>query len=287
MTFDIGSAGMLFIIDLDLQAVIYSSADRRAVALVEGKRGDDSTFELAFVRNGTAEALPAGFVITFGAKQAMKYDGPAAVLHDAFTQTGTGSTTKYTGQPSFNTEALNDLFFIDGNDANDVAFVDLMAEFSWEAGGKITSTKTFTFRVHNDVVRGDEGTPAVLPDPAAYPTLAANNVFGGEQSMPGLFLIDQVDPDNGYRLTAPDGDFAIARFVDGVETGFWGFTGITQVVAFDASGITATRSWTMPDRSGTLAALPAYVDATAANAAVSVGDVWWDTTLKKARVRLS
>jgi hypothetical protein len=33
--------------------------------------------------------------------------------------------------------------------------------------------------------------------------------------------------------------------------------------------------------------LRGYIDSTAADAAVSVGDVWWDTTLEKARVRLS
>jgi hypothetical protein len=43
-------------------------------------------------------------------------------------------------------------------------------------------------------------------------------------------------------------------------------------------------SW--PNASGTLPSLPAYADPTAANAAVAVGDVWWDTTLNKARVRL-
>jgi len=38
----------------------------------------------------------------------------------------------------------------------------------------------------------------------------------------------------------------------------------------------------------TLAAIiPQFVDSTAANAVVSVGDAWWDTTLDKVRVRLA
>lgn len=41
-----------------------------------------------------------------------------------------------------------------------------------------------------------------------------------------------------------------------------------------------------PAASGTLACLPAFANSTVANAAVSVGDAWWDTTLNKARVRL-
>jgi hypothetical protein len=38
---------------------------------------------------------------------------------------------------------------------------------------------------------------------------------------------------------------------------------------------------------GMLPVLRMYADSTAANAAVSVGDAWWDTTLNKARVRLT
>lgn len=49
----------------------------------------------------------------------------------------------------------------------------------------------------------------------------------------------------------------------------------------------ADRSVYWPDASGYLAVLPYFADSTAANASVSVGDAWYDTTLKKARVRLS
>jgi len=38
--------------------------------------------------------------------------------------------------------------------------------------------------------------------------------------------------------------------------------------------------------SGTLAVLPTFTNSTEANAEISVGDVWWDSTLNKARVRL-
>ena len=50
---------------------------------------------------------------------------------------------------------------------------------------------------------------------------------------------------------------------------------------------TALRTAAIPDVSGKVCILPTYADSTAANAAVSVGDVWWDTTLKKARTRMS
>ena len=241
---------MLFTIDLDSLQVIKSASDKSSVTSVEGKRGDDSPFEVVFVRNGVAESLATSSVLTFGAKQAGKYDADAVVIDDTFaasvqatasatvasgavttiavgtagthytsaptvtitggggtgatavatiaggvvtgiavTAAGTGYSTaptvtlaapppKYTASPSFNTVALNAIFLIDGNDANDVPYVDLMAEFTWQVGsGPPSSTKTFTFRVHNDVVRGTEGTPT--PAPAIIGTTAPVNFVAG------------------------------------------------------------------------------------------------------------
>lgn len=42
-----------------------------------------------------------------------------------------------------------------------------------------------------------------------------------------------------------------------------------------------------PSATATVASLRSFVDSTAADAVVSVGDVYWDTTLEKARVRLA
>jgi hypothetical protein len=157
---------MRFVIDLDSLELIESATDRRRVAQVEGKRGDDSPFEVAFVRSGVAEELAASTVLTFGAKQEGKYDSAAVVLEDGFTLSGTGPSAKYAANPSFNTAALNALFLIDADASNDPPYVDLMAEFTWQVeGGSPTSTKTFRFRVHNDVVRDDElsPTPAYSP----------------------------------------------------------------------------------------------------------------------------
>lgn len=157
---------MRFVIDLDLLQVISAATDKRAVVMVEGKRGDDSPFEVTFVRSGTAEELAASSVLTFGAKQSGKYDAAAVVLNSDFTLTGSGTTAKYTGNPSFNTEELNALFLIDADDSNDPAYVDLMAEFTWQIGaGAPSSTKTFAFRVHNDIVRDSELSPVAVPPP--------------------------------------------------------------------------------------------------------------------------
>jgi hypothetical protein len=177
---------MLFVIDLDLLQVIKAATDKSAVVLVEGKRGDDSPFEVVFVRNGVAEELAGSSVLTFGAKQAGKYDGAAVVLNSDFTLSGSGTTAKYTANPSFNTTELNDLFLIDADDSNDPAYVDLMAEFTWQAGaGAPSSTKTFAFRVHNDVVRDSELEPTALPTPIGS-TAPVNAAFASATSaLPG------------------------------------------------------------------------------------------------------
>lgn len=161
---------MLFVIDLDTLYVIEAARDKRPVSLISGKRGDGVTFQVMFVRSGITEELPAASVITFGAKQNSKYDAPAVVLHSDFALSGSGETAVYSGSPSFNTVALNALLFIDENDSNDPEYVDLMAEFTWQvADGSPTSTKTFRFRVHNDVIRDREIVPAALSTVWAAP----------------------------------------------------------------------------------------------------------------------
>jgi hypothetical protein len=81
--------------------------------------------------------------------------------------------------------------------------------------------------------------------------------------------------------TDPSGDLIIRNVVfANIETEF-------RFALGETSGLSASRGATAPDASGTLGVLRAYANSTAANAAVSVGDAWWDTTLKKARVRLT
>jgi hypothetical protein len=157
---------MRFVIDLDTLYLIESTKDRRPVSMVSLKRGDDAEFEVVFFRSGSPQELPALALLTFGAKEAGKYDSEPVVFSNEFTLAGSGKTACYLGNPSFNTVGLNELLKIDGDPANDLPFVDVMAEFTWQLeDGPPTTTKTFLFRVHNDVIRGDEGTPSALPAP--------------------------------------------------------------------------------------------------------------------------
>ncbi len=251
---------MRFYLDLDTLALVTSPTDNRQVYAVESKRGDSTPIEVIFVRAGIPSTLAAGSTLTFGAKEAGKYDGSAVIMDGTFeaspatcatataaissaspttgevteisivdggigyesspsvTISGTGSgatatasitdgvisaitltqsgsgystaptvsitapSTKYSATPSLNTGALNALFMLDGDTSNDVPYVDLMAEFSWAVGsGSPTSSKTFTLRVYNDVIRGNEGTPIELPSPAAWLLGSSAPINGTDQ----------------------------------------------------------------------------------------------------------
>ena len=167
---------MRLFIDLDTLTLVAGPNDRRIVSQIQAKRGDHLPVELQFLRNGQPVRLPASTVLTFGAKPLNEFDADAVVLDAAFTQSAAPGDpedfddVKWTGTPSLNTAELNALFLIDGNPANDPAFIDLSAEFTWIADGDDgpTTIRTVTFRVANDVVRGDEGTPTELPTPDDY-----------------------------------------------------------------------------------------------------------------------
>ncbi|GAA5124694.1 hypothetical protein JIN84_13010 [Luteolibacter yonseiensis] len=195
---------MTFTINLDTLTLVRGPQDSKPALMPEAKRGDGTPFEVVFVRNGIIGELEADTVLTFGCKAKGKYDGPAVVLEDGFVKSGSGATTKYSASPSFNTEGLNDLFAIDGNDANDVTDVILMAEFSWKVDdGEPTSTRTFEFKVSNDVLRGDETTPAVLPDP--------------EEWMPAAIILDGPPADGVLAAGSivPTGDATGAELIGG------------------------------------------------------------------------
>jgi hypothetical protein len=178
---------MRFVIDLDTLTVIESLTDKRPLIAASSKRGDGASFELIFARSGVAEPLATGAIVSFGLKPKGKYDADAVVFSDDFTLSGTGAAAKYLADPSFNTTPLNALFAIDADENNDPPFIDLMAEITWRTtGGAPTSTQTFPFRVHNDVLRGDEGTPTSLPDPADW--------------MPAALTIPTGDPNVGESL---------------------------------------------------------------------------------------
>lgn len=80
----------------------------------------------------------------------------------------------------------------------------------------------------------------------------------------------------------PENSVAIERLGGALVWYYGAFTGRLKKAA-----LTASREWALPDAGGSIGVLREFADAAAADAVVSVGDAWWDTTLKKARVRLT
>lgn len=160
---------MRLTVDLDAEELIASPTDRRKRGVVEFKRGLPKRLDIDFVRGGVAEDLAAGTEIIFGLKPVGKYD-QAVLTVGTSDFIGPDANRLYTGFASFNTASLNTLLAKDGDDSNDISFVDLMGEITWKAPGDegTGKTKTFVARVHNDVIRGEETTPAAMPDLTAW-----------------------------------------------------------------------------------------------------------------------
>ena len=192
---------MQIFVDLDTRKLRRSVSNSSPVTTLDFKRGDTELMEIFYVQNNAQVQLAAGAVISFGAKIKDAYDGAALVFEDDFTLSGSGATAKYSANPSFNTVPLDDALMVDDNPANDLKLLDLMGEITWNDDGVITSSVTFAVRVNNDVLRGDEGTPSSLPDPADW--MPAALTFAGanpNDSVDGLTISGIVTPSaaNGF-----------------------------------------------------------------------------------------
>jgi hypothetical protein len=103
-------------------------------------------------------------VLTAGVVTGLAITSPGSGYTAAPTVTIEAAPLKYIGTANLNTTALNALFLIDGNTANDPAAIDLTAEFTWQLpDGPPTSTKSFLLSVENDVVRDGEAAPVPTP----------------------------------------------------------------------------------------------------------------------------
>ena len=130
------------------------------------KRGDTAQVEIGFVDDGVLVPLVGAFGLTFGMKEDGKFEGDYVVQHTDFTLNAT--TGFYVGTPNFNTIELDALLMVDGDDSNDIEFVDLLFEVSANDDNGIFSSSTSVARVFHDVIKGDEGVPTT--GTPTYPT---------------------------------------------------------------------------------------------------------------------
>jgi hypothetical protein len=162
-------------VDLDTLALIDGPGFRNPAPPLRFKRGDAALLEVVFLAGGStpvtigdAELLQ----IQFGVKILNGYDTGYLVQSSQWTKPADGSPDPvYRATPSFNTAELNAALHLGGVGGAELASIVLMGEITWRQGtGEPTSTRTFAVIVENDVNRGDEGTPLVLPTPEDWLT---------------------------------------------------------------------------------------------------------------------
>jgi hypothetical protein len=145
---------MRIYIDIDSRRIL-TSATRPATRL-EFKRRDNDAFEVQFLRAGAVQSLPVGTIARVGVKATEDFAGEFLAT-DTLSVTGTGADTVYRGAFNLNTTALEALF------PTEPASITAMLEVQWMSGTSVGSSLTLPITIFNDVIRGDEGTPADLP----------------------------------------------------------------------------------------------------------------------------
>lgn len=145
---------MRIYIDIDTRRIL-TTATRPATRL-EFKRRDNDVFEVQFLRAGAVQSLPVGTIARVGVKATEDFAGEFLAT-DTLSVFGTGAETVYTGSFNLNTTALEALF------PEEPASITAMLEVQWVSGTSVGSSLTLPITIFNDVIRGDEGTPADLP----------------------------------------------------------------------------------------------------------------------------
>jgi hypothetical protein len=145
---------MRIFIDIDSRKILTTAT--RAATRLEFKRRDNDAFEVQFLRAGTVQSLPVGTIARVGVKATEDFAGEFLAT-DTLSVTGTGADTVYAGAFNLNTTALEALF------PEEPASITAMLEVQWVSGSSVGSSLTLPILIFNDVIRGDEGTPAELP----------------------------------------------------------------------------------------------------------------------------
>jgi hypothetical protein len=165
---------MRLYLDIDTREFLQSPSFPRALTTLALKRRDTDLIELQFLRDRAVQELPTGTTIRLGLKPDAAYTAEF-LASGTFTKSGTGTSTKYLLDLNLNTVALNAAF---AAATPEPAILESMLEVEWSSASIITSSLTLPVTLHNDVIRGDEGEPAALPN--FY--VVENNDFRATQS---------------------------------------------------------------------------------------------------------
>jgi len=163
-------------IDIDDDTVVRSLGVPQVINAIRFKRTELVRLEVQFFRNGQVIEFDETALGIFELKPVGQYDAEPLTGGSAWNKVSTGVNTYYFFTFTLVNDALDALFFVDGNPANDIAVIPLMGEIQWTVDGGTHKTQTLSVSIDNDVIR-------------------VGDVIVGGGASPD-YLIDDTDPDN-------------------------------------------------------------------------------------------
>jgi hypothetical protein len=146
---------MRIYLDLDSRQIL--STPNRPVRNLEFKRRDHDSLELQFVRGGTVVAVSSGTTVQFGLKPIDQYSA-GFYSTGAFVKSGSGEAAIFSAAFTLNTQPIAQAFDLEPKS------ISAMLEIELRDGDTVASSVTLPVTIANDVIRGDEATPAAMPD---------------------------------------------------------------------------------------------------------------------------
>jgi hypothetical protein len=140
---------MRLYLDIDKKEI---SSPGTSVPALSFKRRDNEVVELFFTRSGASYTLSPSATVRVGLKLSKGYD-TEFLTHAALSNLG----DHFYGELNFNTVPIEGLFVANPSK------IPAMFEVEWLDGTSLVSSNTVNSFIYNDVIRGDEGTPAEIP----------------------------------------------------------------------------------------------------------------------------
>jgi hypothetical protein len=150
---------------LDLDSRLILSTPNRPIRTLEFKRRDNDSLELQFVRGGIVVPVSSGTTVQYGLKPVDQY-GAGFFSVGSFVKTGSGEAALFTASVNLNTQPIAQAFDLEPKS------IFAMLEIEARDGDTVNSSITLPVTLNNDVIRGDEATPAAIPDGKATQTEA-------------------------------------------------------------------------------------------------------------------
>lgn len=270
--------------DLDLRSFVTSPGTRDILSSLSFKRGDNFEVVVQFIQDAVVQELDGAATGKLGLKPTDDFDTDPVAIDEAWTKAGTGTDTTYTFQLDLFTTELEALFT-----TADQVSTSLNLELEYIISGVRTSSNSVLTTVFNDVIKDGDATPTSLPSAEDWLDLRSprwastiTGLTGGastdldgietEDLTAGRLQLVQVSGNIYiYELLAEtyaEDSPSVIRpddYATSTNEKVWELKGITcgsiDVESatsagrgrLSASGLTATRTVTFPNRNGVMA----------------------------------